>query len=710
MDDKEIREKIAALQAELERKSYQKRQNGVALQVPPAPAPLPTIPAKAPCPVCRAMRVERGPCPGCSFEPSRAAAKVERPEEPAILDTMRGFFTRGLALVRKQGFERFLGERLFAYVGMVLVVLGGAFFLKYAAQHSGPWGRVAVGALAGLGAAGAGEYFRRRPRMKGLSIPVTAGGWALLLYTAYAAHAVPASQVVTNPRLGLLILGAAAGGMLTHALAARSRLLTAFAFAVSYFAFAATDFGPQTLGVCTVLALAGAWLIRAQRMPELVPIGLVGYAVNYWPTLERSFGVHGADPWQSAIAVGAAAGVYGATALAVRTEDLDGRERSWVDAALSCGGVLFAIAANVQSGSLFGGVGAAHGLLAALVLACLSARRADPEGGSSSIQGLAAVGLAALSCWRLDSLEGQLWAFTFTAASLGLAGIALRRDSFERYGLGLAGLAGLTWLLDSPSTAAAAPFAALAVAGYFLADAGSKGHKGAGVVQRAWVYLGLGAAIIAGCTSGFDPRMRLPAAALASLALLVVGRRRGPLAPDLRVQSYGLAAAAPALGALTFLWPGEGAPALSVADAAVYGASSLVLLTPLALGRWASGPEEAVEERAAGHVFAALSVVMTTLFVAREASGPVITLWWTALGGGYLLAGLLAEKRELRWPALALLGLCVTKAFLYDLTGLALPYRMLSMSALGLLLVLCSLAYVRWGKEEPSVLSLPEGA
>ena len=112
MDERDIRERIAALQAELERKAFQKRGNGAVLQVPPALAPLTPLPAKAPCPVCRAMRAERGPCPGCSFEPSRAAAQPERPAEPAILDTMRGFFTRGLALVREQGFERFLGERL----------------------------------------------------------------------------------------------------------------------------------------------------------------------------------------------------------------------------------------------------------------------------------------------------------------------------------------------------------------------------------------------------------------------------------------------------------------------------------------------------------------------------------------------------------------------------------------------------------------------
>ncbi|TBR24872.1 DUF2339 domain-containing protein [bacterium] len=665
MEEQEIRRQIAELQAKLERR------------VPPPP------PLGRPCAV--------------------------RPAEPGILDTLRGVFERGLALVKEQGFERFLGERLFAYVGMVLVVLGGAFFLKYAAQHSGPWGRVAVGTLAGFGAAAAGEFLRRKPRLKGLSIPVTAGGWALLLYTAYAAHAVPASRVVADPRLALALLAAAAGGMLTHALAARSRLLTAYAFAVSYFAFAATDFGPQTLGVCTVLALAGAWLVRRQRQPELVPIGLVGFAVNYWPTLERSCGVL-ADPRQTAVGIGTAAVVYAATALAARPEDMEGREAAWVDAALAFGGGLLAAAVHVQSASASGPAAAAHGFLVAGLLALLAGRRGkSEEGAAATLQALLAAGLAALACWRLPTIEGQLWAFTLSAAALGLGGTSLRRASFERYGLALAALGGATWLGELPSRSpqAAAALAALAGAGYFLAGRGAK--ETPGLTQRLWLHGGLWAAAAAAVTAGFDPTLRLPATALGSLALLVLGRGRGVLGAELRLQSYALAAAAPVVGAATFLWPGEANGVLTLSDAAVYGASSLVLLGPLALERWARDAGEAVEERAAGHVFAALSVVMTTLFVAREASGPLVTLWWTVLGGGYLLAGLLAERRELRWPALALLGLCVAKAFFSDLTGLALPYRMLSLSALGLLLVLCSLAYVRWVKDEPSVLSLPDG-
>lgn len=475
MDDGDIREQIARLQAELERRGFEQRRNGVAataaVAVPPPPeltlAPKPVMKA---CPVCRALRPERGPCPGCSFEPVQLEGAVAaKSPEPAVLDALRGLFSRGLALVREQGFERFLGERLFAYVGMVLVVLGGAFFLKYAAQHSGPWGRVAVGAMAGAAAAGTGEFMRRRARLKALSVPVTAGGWALLLYTSYAAHAVPASKVVSDPGTALLLLGASAGGMIAHALSARSRLLTAFAFAVSYFAFAATDFGPQTLGVCTVLALAGAWLTRTQRQPELVPIGLVGFAVNYWPTLERSFGIHAVDPGQTAVCIAAAAGVYGATALAARPEDLDAREGAWVDASLGFGALLLASAVHAQTGGVGGAAGAVFGLTVALMLAFLAGRRGESDGaGASVLQTFLAAGLAALSCWRMPTVAGQLWAFALVSGALALSGAALGRAAFERYALALAGFAGLTWLGERPteSLAAAGALAAMGALGY----------------------------------------------------------------------------------------------------------------------------------------------------------------------------------------------------------------------------------------------------
>jgi len=75
-------------------------------------------------------------------------------------------------------------------------------------------------------------------------------------------------------------------------------------------------------------------------------------------------------------------------------------------------------------------------------------------------------------------------------------------------------------------------------------------------------------------------------------------------------------------------------------------------------------------------------------------------LGWTLLGMGYLLPGLFSGRTPLRLPGLALLGVCVLKALFRDLTGLALPHRVLSYGVLGVLLVLSSFLYVRLTKKE----------
>lgn len=692
MDDAELQTKIADLHAELERRRFESRRTAPPVEVLAVPPPPTPRLGWKPCPVCGHLRPLRGPCPGCTYAPKKAEPV---PAAPGILDSIGAFYGKVLAVVREQGFERFLGERLFAYVGMLLVVLGGAFFLKYAAQHSGPWGRVAVGTLAGIAVVGAGDFLRRLPRFKALSVPVGAGGWALLTYTAYAAHAVSASKVVSDPRVGLALLVLAAGGMIANALAVRSRLMTAFAFLASYFAFAATDFGPQTLGVCTVLGLSAAWLSRRLRQPELVPISLMGFAVNYWPTLQHAFQPEGLPAGRVLIDLGAAAAVYAATALAAPAPEEDSSAAVWTDGSLSLAAILLGVAVHAQGGLLEPWPGAGAGLMLAALFIAMAGRSGSEQGAERAVQGFLGAALAALAVWRLPGAAAQLWGFVLVSTGLALSGVRMRREAFERYALALSGLGALTCLnhlaVLADSGVCAGPLAAFGLAGYALANVSAGGKA------RIWLHAGFAASVSAVlCWGQLDASLRLPIAALGSISLLWLGRRSRDFGVDLRSQAYLLAAATPFM----------------VASGAPHGPScafaALALLTPLAWRPVAANTDEAVEERGAGHVYPALSLSLLGLWVSREAAGSLITLWWTALGGAYLLSGLAAQRRELRWPALALLGLCVAKAFLSDLTGLALPYRVLSMTALGLLMVLSSLAYVRLVKEEPSTLTLGE--
>ena len=81
----------------------------------------------------------------------------------------------------------------------------------------------------------------------------------------------------------------------------------------------------------------------------------------------------------------------------------------------------------------------------------------------------------------------------------------------------------------------------------------------------------------------------------------------------------------------------------------------------------------------------------------------LLSAFWSVLGLGALVYGLVRDDRRLRIAGLALLGVAVVKVFVYDLAALESIYRVLSFIALGLLLLAAAFAYQRMrvaGREE----------
>jgi uncharacterized membrane protein len=67
-------------------------------------------------------------------------------------------------------------------------------------------------------------------------------------------------------------------------------------------------------------------------------------------------------------------------------------------------------------------------------------------------------------------------------------------------------------------------------------------------------------------------------------------------------------------------------------------------------------------------------------------------------GAAALLVGIAHRLQAARWLALFLFGLATLKVFLWDLSFLTLPYRMLSFGVLGLLLIGVAWLYSRYGE------------
>jgi uncharacterized membrane protein len=79
----------------------------------------------------------------------------------------------------------------------------------------------------------------------------------------------------------------------------------------------------------------------------------------------------------------------------------------------------------------------------------------------------------------------------------------------------------------------------------------------------------------------------------------------------------------------------------------------------------------------------------------QEAAQVGLSVLWSVLGGACFAAGLLMRLAPVRLFGLALLGLASAKVFLIDLAALDVAYRVLSLVALGALLIISAVVYQR---------------
>jgi uncharacterized membrane protein len=88
----------------------------------------------------------------------------------------------------QESLESKIGGNLLNKVGMAAIILGMAYFLKYAIDNEwiGEAGRVMVGVLTGLGFVAWGESLHRK-EMRGYAVTILGGGVAILYFSIFAA-------------------------------------------------------------------------------------------------------------------------------------------------------------------------------------------------------------------------------------------------------------------------------------------------------------------------------------------------------------------------------------------------------------------------------------------------------------------------------------------------------------------------------------------
>ncbi|MDX6768109.1 MAG: DUF2339 domain-containing protein [Elusimicrobiota bacterium] len=728
--------------------------------------------------------------------------------------------------------EKFVGEKVLQYAGMVVLALGVAFFLVWRAAHTGPAERVFMASVAGAALIGLGLRLRDDARFREFAQTLVGGGWTVLYVTAYAAYHFPPTKILDSAAVGLGVLGVVAFGMVGHALSTGSRPFRLYAFGLTYFVFFFCREEVTSFDLFLLLHAACVLVAAETGEADVLLVSLAGFHASYLPVyfdFMRAPQSHALSEFMRVMAwQGAAYALVAALPFVPKARGnlLSSGQEKLFDAALTLNGLAFGFFGATLGRAYFGTVSLAR---AAVLSACytvpglfylkLLPKRSTAAGlcGALGLAVLAAaafdmpdptwklVAWAGISCgwvwlglffdapvWRAAGLLMALLTFGFyfnlaargpverTAASAAMfvfSGLSYLYARFYRVWLGDADEwekpAGEAWLYAGTAALLlglwgvldAAPFVcalvALCVAGELLAVKLPRLHLWvqasvlelglgvyslfvdygtnlpvAGVSARllvtavmvaGWAYLYLEdpmdealsskwkrwsraeqrrlmtwvalAAVSFAAYKEFDGFLRLPIWAFGSAALYLAGR--STRATHFKQQGLALALGTAAEAVLTYVTAPSvlgGGP--TGGQTAFYWLSCLALLGMVAVAkdrRW--GAPTGLDEQSAT-LLSVVSLVLMAAYCGKELDAVKLTMAWTALGTAYLLAGLTLGWRELRMPALALLGVCVGKALLLDTSRMPLPYRVATFVGLGVVLLGGSSLYVRLENEE----------
>ena len=229
------------------------------------------------------------PPPGVAPQPPQNAwLPLERPGPPPAPATPA------------PDFERMIGANWLSKLGMVVLILGVAFFLRYAIEQG--WitiaARVVLGVLGGIAIFTTGDLLRWWDRQRfGVYAQVLAGGGAVItFFSLFAAYQFPEYRAATGMALELdaILLALTAAGLGVYAAVRNAPVLAMEAVALGTLAsLFGADFTGFSVVYTVILASATVAAATWRRWPVVLATAVFASFVNL-----LILQLQDVDPWQ----------------------------------------------------------------------------------------------------------------------------------------------------------------------------------------------------------------------------------------------------------------------------------------------------------------------------------------------------------------------------------------------------------------------------
>ena len=263
---------------------------------PHAPlVPTPAIPTRPPAEVTPPTPAPP-PSPGArvTAPPQHAAFHASAPAaHPAAASVPKATSQERMKSVF--ALEEILGRNWLNKIGIVLIVLGVAYFGIKELGQLGPWGKVALSYVISFALLGGGIFLEKRDRYRVFSYPSIGGGWSLLFWTTYALNHVSAMRVLDSLSADLILMLAVALAMVVHTLRYRSQVVTGIAFLLAYGTVALSNDDVYSLSAGVILAIGLVAIVIKMGWFELEVFGILSSYGNHLYWLYRLLGPNGAE-------------------------------------------------------------------------------------------------------------------------------------------------------------------------------------------------------------------------------------------------------------------------------------------------------------------------------------------------------------------------------------------------------------------------------
>ena len=191
--------------------------------------------------------------------------------------------------------EEILGTKWLNKIGVVLIVLGVAWFGIRELGQLGAAGKDVLSYVVSFALLGGGILLEKRDRYRVFSYAFIGGGWALLFFTTYALHHVEAMRVLDSLSVDLILMLLVALAMVLHTLRYRSQVVTGIAFLLAYGTVSLSNDDVYSLSAGVILAIGLVTIVIKMGWFELEVFGILSSYANHIYWLYRLLGPAGAN-------------------------------------------------------------------------------------------------------------------------------------------------------------------------------------------------------------------------------------------------------------------------------------------------------------------------------------------------------------------------------------------------------------------------------